>query len=78
MANRNFHREMLEVPLADSAGETLSNADGCILQADWPEFKRMTAADFLKVMGRPVVVDGRRILNPEKMKGVRFRRIGSP
>jgi len=65
-----------EVKIAGSAKEALEGADGAILQADWPVFSRLTAKDFLTTMATPVVVDGRRILDPKKMRGVRFRRIG--
>ncbi|MFQ5874423.1 MAG: UDP binding domain-containing protein, partial [Dehalococcoidia bacterium] len=69
-------RVLSSVTLADSVEEALAGADGCILQADWPEFARLTAQDFLRTMKTPVVVDGRRILDPAEIKGVRFRRIG--
>ncbi len=75
-ANANFARVLPSVTLTDSVEEALTGADGCILQADWPEFARLTAQDFLRTMKTPVVVDGRRILDPAMMKGVRFRRIG--
>ncbi len=75
-ANENFHRVVPEVILADNLGEALREADGCILQADWPEFFQLSGEDFLKTMRSAVVVDGRRILDPKRMKGVRFRRIG--
>jgi UDP-glucose 6-dehydrogenase len=54
----------------------LRNADACLLQADWPEFSKLAAEDFLAVMRNPVVVDGRRIVDPMKVRGVRLRRIG--
>ncbi len=76
VANANFARVVPEVALASSANEALQGAEGCILQADWPEFSALTADDFRRAMREPVVVDGRRILDPAKMNGVRFRRIG--
>ena len=76
MANENFHRVVPEVLLVSSLGEALREADGCILQAEWSEFSQLSSEDFLKAMRTPVVVDGRRILDPGEMKGVRFRRIG--
>lgn len=76
LAMKNFAKIMPEVALAKSVEEALQGADGCILQADWPAFSKLTAKDFLKAMAQPVVVDGRRILNPRKMTGVRLRRIG--
>ncbi len=77
VANDNFARIVTDAILAGSLEEALRNADGCILQAEWPEFSRLRAEDFRKNMRSPVVVDGRRILDPAVMKGVRFRRIGS-
>lgn len=76
MAGPAFSRAVPEVKLAKTVGEALVGADGCIVQADWPEVSRLTAKDFRRTMRTPVVVDGRRILDPRKMKGVRFRRIG--
>ena len=76
LANENFRLLVPEVLLTSSVREALQDAEGCILQADWPEFARLGAEDFRKAMRTPVVVDGRRILDPARMKGVRFRRIG--
>ncbi len=76
VANENFHRMVPEVLFADSLEEALRDADGCILQAEWPRFSKPSCEDFLVPMCTPVVVDGRRILNPTVMKGVRFRRMG--
>lgn len=76
MAGPAFSRLVPEVKLVDSVKEALRGADGAILQADWPAFSRLAAKDFVGVMTKPVVIDGRRILDPKKMHGVRFRRIG--
>jgi UDPglucose 6-dehydrogenase len=76
MAGPGFARLVPEVKVVETAREALAGAEGAILQADWPQFSRLTANDFLRAMATPVVIDGRRILDPKKMKGVRFRRIG--
>jgi len=76
VATTNFHKAVPDVVIATSIEEALKDADGCIVQADWPAFAKLSAADFLKPMAAPVVVDGRRILKPNRMKGVRLRRIG--
>ena len=75
-AMNGFAKVVPEVHLAKSVEEALKGADGCILQADWPIFSRLTAKDFLATMAQPVVVDGRRILDRKKMNGIRFHRIG--
>jgi len=71
-----FSKVVPEVKVVDSVKEALAGADGTILQGDWPAFSRLTAKDFMTTMATPVVVDGRRILDPKKMRGVRFHRIG--
>ena len=76
LAGPSFTRIVPEVKIVDSVKEALAGADGTILQADWPAFSRLSAKDFLGSMTTPVVVDGRRILDPRRMKGVRFHRIG--
>ncbi len=60
------------------AEEGLKGADGCLLQADWPQFSELQADAFASRMKTTIVADGRRILDPARMEGVRFRRIGSP
>ena len=75
-AGPNFRKHVPEVQLAKSVDEALRGSHCAIFQADWPEFRRLTAERFRRLMVEPVVVDGRRILDPRKMKGVRFRRIG--
>lgn len=76
MANAAFSRAVPDVILLDSLEDALRDADGCILQADWEEFSKIRAEDFRALMTTPVVVDGRRILDPKGMRGVRFRQIG--
>ena len=76
MAGPGFARLVPEVKVVESVADALQGADGAILQADWPAFSRLTAKDFLGTMATPVVVDGRRILDPKKTRGLRFRRIG--
>ena len=43
----------------------IKDADGCILVTEWDEFKKLTPEDFTKNMKQPILIDGRRIYNPE-------------
>ncbi len=61
VANENFHRMVHEVLLVDSLGEALRDVDGCILQADWPQFSELNNGDFLRARCT-VVVDSLLIL----------------
>ncbi len=67
MAMDTFIRLMPAIEYASSAAECLKGADGCIVQADWPEFGRLGRKEY-SGMKRAVVVDGRRCLDPEKVR----------
>ncbi len=77
MAMPNFIRLMPTIEYASSAAECLRGADGCIVQADWKEFKALGKKEF-SAMRDPVVVDGRRCLDPEKVTraGARYLGVG--
>ena len=77
MAMANFIKLVPSIGYAASIEECLTGADGCIVQADWPEFKKLGEREF-SLMRRPIVVDGRRCLDPGKVKraGARYLGIG--
>lgn len=65
------------VSYAPSAEECLRDADFCIVATEWEEFRRLGPDDFRKLMREPVVVDGRRIYDPERfMEKVEFAAVG--
>lgn len=65
------------VKYAESAVDCLKNADCCILVTEWAEFKQLKPDDFVKNMRRPILIDGRRIYDPEEFGGrMTFRAIG--
>jgi UDPglucose 6-dehydrogenase len=59
-----------------SSAECLRNADACILVTEWSEFKKLKQQDFIKLMKQPIIIDGRRIFNPEDFRETRFTAIG--
>ena len=62
---------------AVSAKECLKDADCAIIVTEWPEFKALTPQDFLSLMKQPILIDGRRIYNPQDFMGkLRFAAIG--
>jgi UDPglucose 6-dehydrogenase len=77
MAVPNFIKLMPTIEYASSASECLAGTDGCLIQANWAEFKGLGRKDYSK-MKRAVVVDGRRFLNPEKVRraGVDYLGVG--
>jgi UDPglucose 6-dehydrogenase len=64
----------------DSAMGALAGAEAAVIATEWPEFKDLDWASARSVMAAPVVIDGRRILDPAAMRGLGFRyeRVGSP
>ncbi len=54
-----------KIHYAASTVECLANADCCILVTEWPEFKKLTPEDFLRNMRQAIVIDGRRIYDPD-------------
>ncbi len=63
---------------ANSVELALKDADACIIQTDWAEFKDLSMDDF-KIMNKPVVIDGRRTYSePDKLIecGIKYKGIG--
>lgn len=66
-----------DVHYANTAESCLKNADCCILVTEWAEFKKLTPKDYIKNMKQPILIDGRRIYDPEVFKKkLVFRAIG--
>jgi len=66
-----------KVGYASSVIKCLKNADCAILVTEWEEFKKLEPEDFTQNMRKPILIDGRRIYNPEKFsKKLRYIAIG--
>ena len=66
-----------KIQYASSALECLKGADCCILTTEWPEFTKLKPANFSDNMKTPILIDGRRIFNPEEFqKKLKFIAIG--
>jgi len=78
VATRNAQKALGEkVAYARSALECITGADACIVVTEWEEFRRLRPEDFTKRMRTPVVIDGRRIFDPENFQDkVKFAAIG--
>jgi UDPglucose 6-dehydrogenase len=78
MAIPNTQKILKEkINYASSAIECLKNADCAILVTEWEEFKKLKPEEFTQNMQKPILVDGRRIYNPEKFsEKLRYIAIG--
>jgi UDPglucose 6-dehydrogenase len=60
-----------------SALECIRDADCAIVVTEWPEFSKLKPEDFTSRMKNPVLVDGRRIYNPEEFsRKLKYAAIG--
>jgi UDPglucose 6-dehydrogenase len=75
MAMDGFIKLMPTIEYARSAAECLRGADGCIVQADWPEFRKLGRKEFSS-MRQAVIVDGRRCLEPKAVSKAGGRYLG--
>ncbi len=72
---------MPEPRIARDLKEAIRGADAAVVQAEWPEYKQLKPARLRALMNRPpVLVDGRRMLDPAQLRagGVRYYAIGLP
>lgn len=68
------------VRIADTALEALEGADAAIVVTEWPEIAELDWGEAARRMARPVVVDGRNLLDPAAMRsaGFEYEGIGRP
>jgi len=66
------------VEMATSAMEALEGADAAVLVTEWPEFAELDWVAAAERMARPVLVDGRNFLDPQKLvkAGFEYEGIG--
>ena len=62
-----------DVQLAKDPYQLAKGADCLILVTEWKEFKDLDFARIKRLMRQPVLVDGRNLYDPEKMKRLGFR-----
>jgi UDPglucose 6-dehydrogenase len=68
------------VEFCHSAEEALEGADAAILVTEWPEFAELDWASLAGRMAKPLLIDGRNFLDPEKLRaaGFAYEGIGRP
>lgn len=73
-------RALPGIVIHDTAVGTLDGADAAVIATEWPEFRDLDWASARSRMARPLVFDGRRMLDPVTMRdlGFQYERVGSP
>jgi UDPglucose 6-dehydrogenase len=60
------------VTLADSALEAVQDADAAVIVTDWDEFRSLASEPVREAMRRPLIIDGRNLLDPEATRAAGF------
>ena len=61
---------------AETPGTCIKNADCCLILTEWQEYINFKPEFFLEYMKNPLVIDGRRIYDPEKFCSIKYVAIG--
>ncbi|MBI1352731.1 MAG: nucleotide sugar dehydrogenase [Acidobacteria bacterium] len=65
-------REAPGIELADSAEAAADRAEALLILTDWPQFRQVDLAAVKARMVRPLLLDGRNLLDPESMSALGF------
>jgi UDPglucose 6-dehydrogenase len=65
---------------ADSILDAVRDADAAVIVTEWPELKELATQEVRDAMARPVIIDGRNLLDPEAVHaaGFVYEGIGRP
>ena len=69
-----------KIEFADSGYDALDGADALVIVTDWNEYRNPDFPRIKKTLRDPVIVDGRNLYDPERMRelGIRYYSIGRP
>jgi UDPglucose 6-dehydrogenase len=72
--------DLPSVELCDSILEAVRNAVAAVIVTEWPELREIATADLREAMARPLIVDGRNLLDPAAVRaaGFAYEGIGRP
>lgn len=66
-------KEYPTITMCESAYDAATGADAVVLGAPWNEFKQLDMERLRDAMNQPVMVDGRNMYDPARMKGLGFQ-----
>ena len=72
--------DLAGIELCDSVLEAVRAADAAVIVTEWPELASLASAEIREAMARPLIVDGRNLLDPEQARaaGFDYEGIGRP
>lgn len=72
-AAANAHRELPELRFVDDPCDTLRGADIGVLGTEWPIYRDLDWATIRTLMRVPTIIDGRRLLDGDRLRDLGFR-----
>jgi UDPglucose 6-dehydrogenase len=72
--------ELLGIELSDTVLDAVRDADAAVIVTEWPELASLATADVRDAMARPLIIDGRNLLDPAATQaaGFIYEGIGRP
>src|SRR2546421_12451227 len=72
--------DLHRIELADTVLDAVRNADAAVIVTEWPELATLASAEVRDAMARPLIVDGRNLLDPvaTRAAGFSYEGIGRP
>ena len=58
--------------MCDTPFDALDGADAAVIVTEWPEFLELDLQEVKRIMARPVIVDGRNLLDAERVRSAGF------
>jgi UDPglucose 6-dehydrogenase len=66
-------RRLLQgVTFCDTVREAVTGADAAVIVTEWDELRSLASDDVREVMRRPVIIDGRNLLEPDAARAAGF------
>jgi UDPglucose 6-dehydrogenase len=72
VAMDNAKKILKDLTYCDNPYEVAADADALVLVTEWNEFKQLDMTRICKSMRQPVLIDGRNIYDPERMRALGF------
>jgi UDPglucose 6-dehydrogenase len=68
------------IDLCDTVLDAVRGADAAVIVTEWPELRELASAEVREAMARPLIVDGRNLLDPAAARaaGFQYEGIGRP
>ena len=66
-------KEVLNIRYCHDSYEAIKGADCLVIATDWPEFKALDLRRVKRLLKRPIIVDGRNMFEPDKMRKLGFK-----